>query len=273
MRTIELLNDALMSSNPIEELEKLLKANMLTTIPELTAIVNFGGDNSGHKNLWHHTKQVVSQVIPVLHLRWAALFHDVGKVRAFSIKHGKIAFHNHEEMSRKLFLQVARRLGFEIEMQNKIAFLIANLGAVESYESDWTDSAVRRLYHKITPTYFQDILALSRADITTKNSAKKYKLLLKINELRDRSLAIVEADAIVPPLPSGIGEELMRTFALPPSRKIGEIKRLLEDAISKKEIPSHQEANFYITFLQNNLTRFGLVENEVQENHSSPSVD
>ena len=57
---------------------------------------------------------------------------------------------------------------------------------------------------------------LSRADITTKRPEKKKKGLRQISELGDRVEALQKIDAQVPPLPSGIGDEIMRSFALPP---------------------------------------------------------
>ena len=38
----------------------------------------------------------------------------------------------------------------------------------------------------------------------------------------------------MPPLPSGVGDEIMKAFALKPSRLIGDIKRALEEAIAKR---------------------------------------
>ena len=65
-------------------------------------------------------------------------------------------------------------------------------------------------------------------------------------------------DAVVPPLPSGIGDAIMKAFGLPPSRRVGEIKRALEQAVEAGEVASHQESEVYIAFLRENASRFGI---------------
>ncbi|HMY21514.1 MAG TPA: metal-dependent phosphohydrolase, partial [Polyangium sp.] len=75
-------------------------------------------------------------------------------------------------------------------------------------------------------------------------------------ELAERVQKLREIDAQVPPLPSGIGDEIMKTFGIPPSRKIGELKKALEAAIDAGEIPSHENSEFYLNFLRENATRF-----------------
>jgi poly(A) polymerase len=69
---------------------------------------------------------------------------------------------------------------------------------------------------------------------------------------------IQEQDAIVPPLPGGVGNAIMEAFGLPPSRKIGEIKRALEEAVDAGDVPSHQQADVYVEFVRQNAARFGL---------------
>ncbi|MEZ4294518.1 MAG: hypothetical protein R3B70_06050 [Polyangiaceae bacterium] len=50
----------------------------------------------------------------------------------------------------------------------------------------------------------------------------------------------------------------MTAFGLPPSRKIGEIKRTLEEAIDAGEIPSHQPSEVYVELVKQNPARYGL---------------
>ena len=50
----------------------------------------------------------------------------------------------------------------------------------------------------------------------------------------------------------------MTAFAIPPSPRIGELKRALEAAVVAGEIPAQQEAAFYVQFLAENKARFGL---------------
>ena len=104
------LDGLLLSRNVIDNLEGLQTGGtLLVMFPEVQALVGFGGDDSGHKDLWGHTKQVVSQCVPKANVRWAALFHDVGKVKCFRRIEGVVSFHGHEAVSAKLFKRAAER--------------------------------------------------------------------------------------------------------------------------------------------------------------------
>jgi poly(A) polymerase len=79
-----------------------------------------------------------------------------------------------------------------------------------------------------------------------------------IDELSERITQLAEEDAVVPPLPKGVGNDLMQTFALPPSRLVGDIKRALEAAVEQGEIEGHRESEYYVNFVGENKGRFGL---------------
>ena len=98
----------------------------------------------------------------------------------------------------------------------------------------------------------------SRADITTKRPEKKRRGLRQISDLADRVELLAAQDALVPPLPGGIGDVIMEAFGIPPSRRIGDIKRLLEAAIESGEIEGHQPAEHYVALLRADPARFGM---------------
>jgi poly(A) polymerase len=65
-------------------------------------------------------------------------------------------------------------------------------------------------------------------------------------------------DAQQPPLPTGIGDAIMQAFGLPPSRKVGDLKRALEQAVEAGEIQARLESADYVAFLREQRERFGL---------------
>ncbi len=108
--------------------------------------------------------------------------------------------------------------------------------------------------------HLDDLLCLSRADITTKRPEKKRRGLEQISELSSRIRDLAEEDARIPPLPSGVGDAIMKAFALPPSRLIGDLKRALEAAVEAGEVPPRLESEAYVQFLSENRARFGVPE-------------
>lgn len=256
------LDRVMMSYDPEAGLDALLACGAIQALfPEVDALVGFGDGEWRHKDVWKHTKQVVRQAVPRLEVRWAALLHDIGKVRTRSISpDGEVHFFGHAEVGARMFDKMERRLGLfsrEDALRTTVRFLILHHLRASQYDASWTDSAVRRFAKEMGPCLL-DLLDLSRADITTKRPEKKKRGLKQISDLHERVRLILEQDAVVPPLPSGVGNLIMEAFGLPPSRKIGEIKRLLEEAVDSGDVPSHQPADVYVEFVRQNAARFGL---------------
>src|SRR5271157_5828629 len=61
------------------------------------------------KEIWPHTLSVLNQTPRKLNLRWAALFHDLGKAQAFEIRDNKVTFYQHEKISAKIFNEFTKR--------------------------------------------------------------------------------------------------------------------------------------------------------------------
>ena len=106
--------------------------------------------------------------------------------------------------------------------------------------------------------HLEDLLCLARADITTKRPEKKRRGLQQIEELQQRISGLAEEDAEVPALPGGIGDEIMRAFGLPPSRKIGDMKKALEEEVQAGEIAAHLPAEAYVEHIRANRGRYGI---------------
>lgn len=257
-----LLDRVMMGQHADEGLDSLLVTGVLDTVlPEVKAMVGFGDGEWRHKDVWKHTKQVVCQSVPRLEVRWAALFHDIGKVKTRSIdERGEVHFFGHAEVGARMFDKLERRQHFfssEEALRASIRFLVLHHLRASQYDGSWTDSAVRRFAREIGP-HLEDLLCLSRADITTKRPEKKRRGIGYIDELAGRITALAAEDAKLPPLPSGVGTAIMAAFGIPPSRQLGDLKRALEAAIEAGEIPGQQEAEFYVQFLVENRARFGL---------------
>ncbi len=256
------LDRVVMGEDPERGLDELLECGALSAIfPEVHAMVGFGDGEWRHKDVWKHTKQVVRQSVPRLEVRWASLFHDIGKVKTRSITpDGKVHFLGHAEVGTRMFDKLDKRVALfapEPALKDTVRFLILHHLRANQYSPDWTDSAVRRFARELGE-HLEDLLCLARADITTKRPEKKRKGLQQIEELQQRITELAAEDAVLPPLPSGIGDEIMRAFGLPPSRKIGEIKKALEQAVESGEIEARQPAEAYVAFVSENRERFGI---------------
>ncbi|MGH7297178.1 MAG: HDIG domain-containing metalloprotein, partial [Polyangiaceae bacterium] len=173
------LDRVVMGEDPERGLDELLEAGALSALfPEVHAMVGFGDGEWRHKDVWKHTKQVVRQSVPRLEVRWAALFHDIGKVKTRSITpDGKVHFLGHAEVGTRMFEKLDRRVALfshEPALKSTVRFLVLHHLRANQYSPDWTDSAVRRFARELGE-HLDDLLCLARADITTKRPEKKRK--------------------------------------------------------------------------------------------------
>jgi poly(A) polymerase len=256
------LDRVIMGADPELGLDRLLAVGALEPLfPEVFAMVGFGDGEWRHKDVWKHTKQVVRQSVPRLEVRWASLFHDIGKVKTRSISpEGKVHFLGHAEVGTRMFDKLDRRLPLfapEPALKSTVRFLILHHLRANQYERSWTDSAVRRFARELGE-HLDDLLCLARADITTKRPEKKSRGLAQISELSLRISSLAAEDAVVPPLPKGVGDALVKAFSLPPSPRIGQLKKALEAAVEAGEIPPHLTSEEYVAFVASQKERFGL---------------
>jgi poly(A) polymerase len=257
----ELIDRMLLARHADDGLESLLSSGVLgALLPEVRALVGLSDYEWRHKDVWRHTKQVVIQAVPRVALRWGALLHDIGKPRTRRIEDGRVTFIGHPELGARMFDKLARRerlFDRDPELRQTIRFLVLHHQRAGQYDAGWTDSAVRRFGRELAP-YLDELLLLSRADMTTKHRAKKRRNLFAIKELQDRIRRLAAEDARVPPLPSGVGDEIMRAFGLRPSRQVGDIKRALEELVEAGELPRQADFAVYVAWVAEHRADFGL---------------
>ncbi len=248
------LDRVIMGEDPENGLDRLLDCSALQVIfPEVHMMVGFGDGEWRHKDVWKHTKQVVRQATPRIEVRWSALFHDIGKVKTRSFTtDGKVHFFGHAEVGARMFDKMDKRLRLfapDESLKSTVRFLVLHHLRANQYDPNWTDSAVRRFARELGD-HLEDLFCLSRADITTKRPEKKRKGIQQLDDLEARIAKLAAEDAQVPPLPPGVGDAIMKEFNIPPSRLIGDIKRALEQAIEKGEVPSHEESSVYVEYVR-----------------------
>jgi poly(A) polymerase len=229
------------------------------TIPEIEDADNLkktkkiSTEKNVFKDIWPHTIRVVNQTLPVVPLRWAALFHDLGKAYTFEWKNGKVTFHHHEHHSSKIFEKFAKKYNiFSPGTKEHIKFLINNLGYTEGYDDSWSDNAVRRFDKEMGP-YLDDILELSKADITTGNDSKRNKILRGIDNLKKRIIKIRQEDEKTTYLPKGLGNAISDSLNIPLGPKIGELRNVLQKKIEDGELKPNESFEYYIGYLQQNM--------------------
>ena len=248
------LEQVLLARWPDRGLEYLqAQGALLALVPEVAALVGFGEGDPRHKDVWEHSKRVVIQSPARAVVRWAALLHDIGKVSTRELTaDGQVHFHGHAEVGARLCAAVLQRLAFPREEARTVRLLVLFHQRPSQYESGWTDSAVRR-FARETAEVLDDLLELSRADMTTRYEGKRRRGHELIDELARRIAQIREEDARVPPLPKGVGLAIMERFGLPPGPRVGQLREALEAAVDRGELEPQQESDVYLEWLAERL--------------------
>ena len=161
------LSKTIISNHP--ELFKLMYESKITSIvlPEFDLCVGVPQNSRYHcYDVAEHILKVVELVPPVLYLRLAALFHDIGKpIVRTTDELGFDHFKNHANESCKLAKDILKRLKFDNETSKKVLHLIK-----------WHDcfleakkSALRKMINKVGLDIFPDLLILMQADAMSKH--------------------------------------------------------------------------------------------------------
>jgi len=264
-RITDELNKIMLSDVPSLGFVELHRAGLLELIlPELTALDCVETRNGrSHKNNFYHTLEVLDTVArqsDKLYLRWAALLHDIGKLRS---KRWEASvgwtFHNHNFLGAKMVKPLFRRLKLPLDERMKYVEKLVNLHMrpIAIADDEVSDSAVRRLLFEASDD-IDDLMLLCEADITSKNEQRKKRFLQNFQLVRKKLVAIEEKDRIRNFQPPVSGDEIMQRFGLEPSPVVGQLKSALKDAILDGKIPN--EYTPALNYIRERANALGLQE-------------
>lgn len=256
-RIVDELNKIMLTPHPSKGFVDLQRAGLLQRIiPELSSLDIVETRNGrSHKNNFYHTLEVLDNVCkaqelnkgndstPNIWLRWAALFHDIGKTKS---KRWDPAlgwtFHNHNIIGAKMIPGIFRRMKLPMDAKMKYVQKLVNLHMrpIAIADDEVTDSAVRRLLNDAGDD-IDDLMTLCEADITSKNDAKKKRFRENFRMVREKLTDLKEKDYKRLLQPCIDGNEIMEMFNLKPSREVGQLKQTLKDAVLDNKVPNERE--------------------------------
>lgn len=131
-------------------------------LPELLPMAGYDQRNDHHcYDLLTHTAAVVDSVPPVLSLRLAALFHDMGKPVCFSLgEDGQGHFYGHAHVSCEMAEEICRRLRLSNDLRERVVTLVRHHDTVIEEDA----GIIRRRLNKLGEETFFALLDLQRGD-------------------------------------------------------------------------------------------------------------
>lgn len=201
-----------------------------------------------------------------LHVRLAALFHDIGKPQAKAIKKESvfdtktqkfidcdiITFYSHESYSEQITRELMTRLRFSNEQINSVCHLVKE--HMFHYEPNWTKAAVRRFIIRAKLECLDDLFDLRLADMYGMQNQKveiKYnesiELLLELKKRIEQELSKQNALSLKDLALNG--KDLLE-LGITPGKQIGQIledlfNAVVEDPELNKKEKLLQIANSY----------------------------
>jgi len=247
-RITDELNKIIAADNPSVGFKLMFDTKLLHQFfPEMIALQGVEERNGlKHKDNFYHTLQVLDNVADKsndLWLRWAAIMHDIAKpdTKDFTDKEGW-TFHGHEFVGSKKVKSIFRRLKLPLndKMRYVSKLVLLHLRPIALTKEIVTDSAVRRLIFDAGED-IDDLLCLSKCDITSKNERKVKRFLANLVEVEGKIRDVEERDRVRNFQPPMSGEDIIKLFNIRPSREVGIIKNALKEAVLEGEIRNNRD--------------------------------
>ena len=268
----------MVSSRAASTLQALQQCGLLWEIlPELQAGAGMDQPSSHHLDVFDHCMETLHQMELVLAdpghyfpenreeiatylqaprrkllLKWAALFHDVGKPATYGIredKGGRITFYNHDLQGADIFSSIARRLRWSSDDARFVARLIAAhmrpfFLANNQRQNKLTTRACLRLIRKIGE-HLPGLFLLAMADALAgkgENSPEQIEaevagLFSRLCRLEESHVAPVRS---APPLITG--NDLITELKLSPGPLFRTILEHVEEAQMEQGITTRSDA-------------------------------
>ena len=226
------LSKMLLHPTASEALDDLMRLGLFDIIaPEFKSMVKCEQGKYHHLDVWDHTRLVVKNLVNAgtsdFTLVLSGLFHDVGKPTTRTIDNaGNTRFFGHEALGADMTRQILHRWKVSADNTNRVCTLVKNhmrLGSAPVF----SDSAARRLI-KDLGTDLEGLLTLVDADANALKVGVRAFDIAEIRETINRVQLATPIEKLASPLS---GEEIMKLTGLPPGKKVGDLKRMLDELI------------------------------------------
>ncbi|MCW9095504.1 MAG: HD domain-containing protein, partial [Ignavibacteriaceae bacterium] len=243
----------LKSAKPSIGLDLLQKSKVMEVIfPEISQMIGVEQrEEYHHKDVFYHTCEVVDNISKKtdnVWLRIVALVHDIAKPKTKKFVEGTgWTFHGHEELGARMMKSIFKRMKLPMNKLEYVEKLVRlHLRPIALVSNEVTDSAIRRLVVAAGES-LDDLITLCRADITSKNPDKVERYLQNYEIVMLKVKEVEEKDKLRSFQSPVSGEVIMQVCNLKPSKKVGEIKTAIEEAILDGVIANdYEEAYEYL---------------------------
>lgn len=252
-RIADELNKMIMGDNAGQSFEDLFEIGVLEIImPEFCKLKGLAQPLMYHQegDVWDHSLAALSALTdeeiegnplpeqpPTLALKWATLFHDIGKYETFQIDHERIRYDHHAEQGAETAVNILKRLKFSKKVVDRVKWLIEHhMMVVPLFEMP---DGRRR--HWFMQPGFEELLELFRADAagTQPVDVSQYEKMKKLYRHEIAKLKLMPKQLIS-------GKEVMTMLNLPEGEEVGKVLQAIREAQLEHKIETKKEAQKFI---------------------------
>ena len=240
------INKILLAGNQKMGIKILDDVGLLPYIfPEVYKTKGFNQHSSFHvDDLYNHTLSVLEKTPPILEVRMAALYHDVGKVDTFFLdENGEGRFFGHQNLSEELLIKRLKTLKYSNKfIENTSVLVKRHMDNTNTY----TKKSIRKLLRNIGEENLLNLFKLQRADVLSTKYADDSNIDLGIKLLEE-----IKNDN-VPTNKSQIkinGNDL-KNLGFKEGKELGQTLKIIENLVyeeklnnDKKEIINYIKSN------------------------------
>ena len=222
----------LLAPHPADALRLLKSTGLLERfLPELLEGDGVAQNVHHAYTVFDHNIRACQEAPPALHLRLAALLHDIAKPRCLSIdERGERHFYHHEVVGAQMADEILRRLRYDNATRRRVVHLVRHHLALHHYP-DMTDAAVRRLIRRIGLEHLEDLIKLRIADRRA-SGTKRTALSRGARLLLQRIEKVLQEDAAFGLKDLAVdGYDVMRVLQIEPGPLVGKILKALLEAV------------------------------------------
>ncbi|NMM64817.1 CCA tRNA nucleotidyltransferase [Clostridium sp. P21] len=228
-RIREELCKILISHKPSSGVLALKETNLLKYIlPEIIPCIGFQQHNIHHdKDVFYHTLSVLDNAPNNINIRLAALLHDIGKPKCFTMDDKNVGhFYGHNKVSTEIARKILTKLKFDNKTIDTVCVLIyehmSKFDKIKPYN-------IKKFMNRVKIENLEDLFELQIADI--KGSAKEYQDFSKILMLKHKCEIILNERQPLNIKDLNINGSDLINLGIKQGKQIGEILKVLLDKV------------------------------------------
>jgi putative nucleotidyltransferase with HDIG domain len=221
----------LMCETPSKGFKMLLESGLIAYVmPELSEGTGVEQNPYHRHTVFDHIMETLDRVPPVLHLRLAALLHDIAKPRVRIYDDDQWRFFGHEEAGAILAEEIMERMRLPRPLIKKVVRLVRY--HMIRYSPEWGDPAVRRFLRKVGPEHVPDLLTLRRADLQAHGTS--LEPTGPLDDLEQRVCSLIREKPVTRLTLAVNGRTVMRVLNLQSGPMVGRCLDQLLDIVTDR---------------------------------------